>query len=207
MIKLYAEKNRLRLRSGELLTSGSVNVNQVETGFSPHWDGMDKTAVFRCGSVSVSVSLDQSGRCAIPHEVLEEPGRTLYMGVEGAGGGEVLPTVWASLGVVQEGVLLGGEARPPTPELWRQELAKKQDKLSGQPGQVVGFDEEGKAIAQENAGGSGGAGYRFGHGLKTSGNLVSVDAVDGFAGDKTLPITAAAVERTVGNIAILLSTI
>lgn len=52
-------------------------------------------------------------------------------------------------------------------------------------------------------GGSGGGGnqtYQFGHGLKQMGNLVSVDTADGFGGDNTLPITAAAVQAAVGDI-------
>lgn len=197
----------LRLRSGELLTSGSVNVNQVKVEFSSDWAGMERVAVFRCGSASVSVLLDGQGQCPVPHEALEEPGRTLYVGVYGRSGAvTVLPTVWASLGQVQEGAMLGGEARPPTPDLWRQELDQKQDRLTGLPGQVVGFDGEGNAVPQDPTGG-GGPGYVFGHGLRVSGKVVSVHALDGFEGDNTLPITAAAVERTVGNIAILLRTI
>lgn len=56
---------------------------------------------------------------------------------------------------------------------------------------------------------SGGSGrvYRFGHGLKQDDGVISVDAADGFDGDKTRPITAAAVETTVGNIQTLLETI
>ena len=58
-------------------------------------------------------------------------------------------------------------------------------------------------------GGATGSGqtYRFGHGLKQAGNLVSVDTADGFDGDNTLPITAAAVQTSVGNIETILETI
>ena len=57
---------------------------------------------------------------------------------------------------------------------------------------------------------SGGGGYNIGHGLlldeKT--NTLSVNTVDGLDNeDNTLPITAAAVSRTVGNINALLGTI
>lgn len=56
---------------------------------------------------------------------------------------------------------------------------------------------------------SGGEGpyYRFGHGLKQEDSVISVDAADDFNGDKTRPITAAAVETTLGNIEVLLETI
>lgn len=49
--------------------------------------------------------------------------------------------------------------------------------------------------------------YEIGHGLKVVDNALEVDAVSDFDGDNTLPITAAAVQATVGNIEILLSTI
>ena len=52
----------------------------------------------------------------------------------------------------------------------------------------------------------GGGGYRIGHGLllDRETNTLSVNAVSDFEGDNTLPITAAAVQDTVGNIEILL---
>lgn len=56
-------------------------------------------------------------------------------------------------------------------------------------------------------GGNGGMPYQIGHGLKLESNTLSVNAVNDFEGDNTLPITAAAVEATVGNIEILLGTI
>lgn len=43
-------------------------------------------------------------------------------------------------------------SQPPTPNLYEQILAvltKKQDKITGLPGQVVGFDEAGNAVAQD----------------------------------------------------------
>lgn len=55
--------------------------------------------------------------------------------------------------------------------------------------------------------GGGGTAYQIGHGLKLEGDLLSVNTVDDFEGDNTLPITASAVQSTVGNIEILLGTI
>ncbi|NBI84201.1 hypothetical protein D3Z48_19495 [Clostridiaceae bacterium] len=49
MTRLYADKNRLAVRKTETLTSGSVHVYAVQFSFSPDWDGMAKTAVFRAG--------------------------------------------------------------------------------------------------------------------------------------------------------------
>lgn len=160
MFKLYAKKNELTVKQREQLTSGSVNVNEVEFTFSADWEGLTKTAVFRAGELTRELQLDSTARCVIPWEVLKASGVPVYAGVYGsASGGEiVLPTVWAQLGTVLEGASPGEAARPPTPDLWEQELAKKQDKLTGELGQIVGFDEDGNAVAQENTGGSGGAG-------------------------------------------------
>ncbi|MDE7009897.1 MAG: hypothetical protein K2O93_01680 [Oscillospiraceae bacterium] len=113
------------------MTSGSVNVCQVQFEFSEDWEGLTKTAVFEAGGESRSVLLDGSGLCAIPWEVLAAPKRELRAGVYGARGGDmVLPTVWANLGVILEGAAPAGELYPPTPELWEQALAGKGDGLA-----------------------------------------------------------------------------
>ncbi|MBD5169952.1 MAG: hypothetical protein HDT20_07555 [Oscillibacter sp.] len=208
MFTLYAGKNKLTLRQRETVTSGSANVYPVRFEFSADWDGMKRTAVFRAGEESRSVLLDGSGECSIPWEMLEDPGIRLYAGVYGTRDGDVvLPTVWTDLGMILTGAAPGEDARMPTPELWQQELDRKQDVLRGLPGQVVGFNEEGKAAAVDMGSVEEGTLCQFGHGLKRSGNVISVDTADGFDGDKTLPITAAAVETAVGNIEILLETI
>lgn len=156
MFELYANKASLTVRRREPLTSGMVNAVTTEFEFSADWEGLTRTAVFQCGGTSKSVLLGADGQCAIPWEVLSSHGRPLMAGVCGTRGGEVvLPTVWASLGTILEGAAPAGERYPPTPELWEQELAGKQDKLRGVPGQVVGFDEFGNAVAQDSTGGGG----------------------------------------------------
>lgn len=147
MFSLYADKNNLTLKAREMLTSGSVNVYQAQFEFSADWDGLTRTAVFQAGSVSRSVLLDESGTCTVPWEVLKTPGISLAAGVYGEKDGEVvLPTIWARLGLIMEGAAPGEDDQPPTPDLWEQELAKKQDKLHGQSDQLVGFDNQGNAV-------------------------------------------------------------
>ena len=208
MIILYADKNKLTVRKRETITSGSVNVYQCRFEFSEDWADMTKTACFRSGSQAVSVLLDASGECVIPREVTDpdDSGKRLYAGVCGVqDGGAVLPTVWADLGEILKGVRCCTGTRLPTPGLHEQvlsQLESKQDKLQGRPGQVVGFDESGGAVPVDVP-----SGCEFGHGLKQTGNRVSVDAVDDFTGDNTLPMTAAGVQAVVGNIDALLSAI
>lgn len=133
MIRLYADKNELAVQAKEPLTSASVNINTVHFDFSPHWHGLTKTAVFKTGGDSFSVLLTQP-ECPIPWEALTTPGRTLYAGVYGTKDGSlVLPTTWASLGEIQEGVKPGEDAQNPTPGVYEQitgELANKADSMA-----------------------------------------------------------------------------
>lgn len=153
MFTLYAKKNRLAVEEYEVLTSGSVNVYTARFKLSPEWEGLERTVVFKTVEEPIAVPLDGTGECAIPWEVLKRPMVHLYAGVYGTKDGNVvLPTVWADLGVIQEGVTCGTDSRPPTPPLWKQELAQKQDALRGGPGQLVGFDEDGRAVAVDCGG-------------------------------------------------------
>lgn len=124
MFSLYANKVLLKVNQREAVTSGSVNVYNVQFSFSSAWNGLDKTAVFQAGSDIISVVLDDSNTCTIPWEVLENPSRTLYVGVYGTKGGDiVLPTIWESLGTIQKGVTLGTNMQPPTPDAYSQILS------------------------------------------------------------------------------------
>lgn len=149
MFLLNAERNQLTVARKEPVTSGSGEVYRVRFQFSRCWEGLKPIAVFRAGDTSVTVLLDQSGLCRIPWKVLTTPGVQLKAGVYGTRAGSVvLPTVWAGLGTVLEGTGDGGA----DPEVsWEQALEGKQDKLTGRPGQVVGFDGEGQAEAQDPA--------------------------------------------------------
>ncbi|MCI8870654.1 MAG: hypothetical protein HFF39_08975 [Lawsonibacter sp.] len=153
MFLLYADRNQLTVTVRETLTSGSVNVARMKFEFSPHWEGLAKQAVFVADGGPVSVLLPESGICTVPWEVLTRPGPRLMAGVCGTRGEEVvLPTVWASCGPILEGAVPGTDPNPPTPGQYEQMLTAlegKQDKLTGRPGQLVGFDEAGRAAARE----------------------------------------------------------
>ena len=129
---LYADKNKLVVRKRGPVTSGSVNVYPVRFEFSADWDGLTRTAVFQADGEPVSVLLDDTGECSIPWETLAKHGVRLRAGVYGTKGGDVvLPTIWADLGEVLQGVAMpDGGTYPPTPELWEQALARKGDGLS-----------------------------------------------------------------------------
>lgn len=180
MFILYANKGALFLRAREQLTSGSVNIYRVCFEFSPDWAGLTRKVVFKAGKESRTVLLDDGGECVIPWEVLTSHGQPLMAGVFGAQDDTVLPTAWANLGSILEGVPTDAPgAQPPTPDAWEQELAGKQDKLRGVPGQVVGFDELGNAAAQDSTGGGGGiSDHRLLTG-RDAGGQHPISAIDG----------------------------
>lgn len=125
MFSLFAKKNVLAVNQREVVTSGSVNVYEVQFQFDNSWDGLEKTAVFRVGEETVSTLLDETGICVIPWEVLQDAKRTLYAGVYGTKDGNiVLPTIWASLGEIKQGVNPGESTQPPTPSVYEQILAE-----------------------------------------------------------------------------------
>lgn len=208
MFILYANKNKLTVRQREPTTSGSVNVYRARFEFSPDWQGLTTKAVFRGSGVTKTVLLDAGGECAIPWEVLTSHGQPLMAGVFGTQDDTVLPSAWASLGTILEGVPTDGEGtKPPSPDLWEQELDRKGDALA-YDGVELSLKSGDKTLSKvEISSGGGSIVYRFGHGLKQNGIDVSVDAVSDFSGDNTLPMTAAGVQTTVGNIEALLATI
>jgi hypothetical protein len=237
MFLLSASKVHLNVVQKETVTSGASNVFLAEFEFNDDWEGLSKTVVFQSGDDKISVLLDESNQCQIPWEVLENPRRILEVGVYGTKDETiVLPTIWAPIGQIKEGVSLGSNSKPPTPDVYSQILEKAKSaadiaqsvrddanagKFDGPPGPPgVGVPpftsaDNGKVLGIEDGittwvpQTGGGGGYRIGHGLllDRETNTLSVNAVSDFEGDNTLPITAAAVQDTVGNIEILLGTI
>lgn len=123
MFSLSATKVTLTVTQTETITSGAVNVFFCQFTFDENWDGLDRTAIFVAGSVSVSLLLDSTNSCAIPWEVLQYANRTLMVGVYGTTGETlVLPTIWASLGTIQPGAVLSPSAQDPTPTVYQQIL-------------------------------------------------------------------------------------
>lgn len=207
MIQLHAEKNCLTVAEPELLTSGSVNVNTVSIEFSADWDGLSRVAVFASSTTQISIALDSTNQCFIPWECLVTPNLNLRVGVYGMQGTTiVLPTIWASLGIIRPGVTTGAEPSPPTPDAYQKVLAE-----IGNLGDLTTADKSSLVAAineVHETGGGGGMNYRIGHGLRvTGGNTLEVDTAEEAEQDNTLPITSAAVYTTVGNIEILLETI
>jgi|GEM_PF-808651 len=113
MIRLSATKAELSVAESETITSGAQRVFVCTFALSADWDGLDRTAVFRAGTQSVSVLLDGENTAVIPWEVLQTPGITLHIGLYGSGpDGLVLPTIWAEAGMIRYGAYPVGPQGP-----------------------------------------------------------------------------------------------
>lgn len=182
MFKLQAKKTELRLLEREPTTSGSVNVYEARFEFSEDWEGLEKTAVFRAGEKSVSVLLDDTGETVVPWEVLTVPGKRLEAGVYGTRVAEVvLPTVWTDLGYIRTGAAPGGGARPPTPDLWKQELDRKGDRLDYTEAGELGLYSGDNLLSSVLVSGGGGGGTSDHRALSHRGdeNQHPIEAISG----------------------------
>ena len=123
MITIDVQKAALEIDYREALTAGMANTAQCSFSFSNHWNSLDRTVVFTDGTVTINTILN-GDTCTVPHEVLTVPGAIVMVGVYGTDGETVvLPTVWGTLGIVQEGAdPTGEESAEPTLPLWIQIL-------------------------------------------------------------------------------------
>ena len=102
------------------LTSGMVGL-PVEFTFDSHWDGLSKTAVFRAGKTELIAEGLETGT-TVPWEVLDKPNVWLSIGVYGASadGTIVIPTIWANVCLICEGVNPDGDvSTAPTLPVWQ----------------------------------------------------------------------------------------
>lgn len=117
MITITVDTRQAVVTNREMLTSGSVGI-QAQFTFSEDWDGLTRTAVFRFGddeNTKVDVVLTAENICTVPWEVLQDEGEPVFCGVYGmnSAGSIVIPTIWASIGVVKPGVESAAAASPP----------------------------------------------------------------------------------------------
>lgn len=165
MIICEVNKNHLNVRTRELLTAGSQNVNTVEFRFNEAWDGLAKTATFKTSKKTISVLLG-TNTTKIPWEVLADAGEILAVGVFGVSGETiVLPTVWGILGKVMDAAHLGDEEKEPTPDVYQKILDELNslekptwDSVQNKPFSTLGsgleVDENGVLSAEGGGGGS-----------------------------------------------------
>ena len=126
MITLHAEASALTVTAGlddTMLVAGMANVASVRVTFSEDWTGLGKMLLFYNGETTIRhLMLSDDEIVPIPHEVLAVPGRTLYVGVQGTDGEQViLPTVRCKLKSVLASIDPDGdETVIPDPPQWEQ---------------------------------------------------------------------------------------
>ena len=120
MIKVRYSKVCGRCMLREPLTSGMVG-QTIYFEYSHDFDGLAVTAVFTDGKNTVDV-LNPGNQCVIPHEVLDTVGEVVKVGIYATRGDElVIPTVYATIGVVQKGADPSGDvSADPTLPVWAQ---------------------------------------------------------------------------------------
>ena len=117
MFTLFVSSASVAVEEKEVITAGRVGL-QCSIRFSPDWDGLVKTAVFD-GAESRDVIVTGE-RVTIPAECLAAAGDCLKAGFYGKStdGAVVIPTVWASLGMIEHSVYPSGrEGAAPTPDV------------------------------------------------------------------------------------------
>lgn len=179
MFVVNVDKVITSVQQTEEMTSGSKNIFVVNFNFSKEWLYLQRTAVFRANETVINVLLDDDNRCMIPWEVMVDPSIDVEVGCFGVKDDVVvMPTTWANIGTLLVGVTTGLDMGKPTPDVYQQ-LLSRLDSVT----------------------------YEFGHGFEQIGNKIIVKTVDNFSTDNTLPMSAAGVESSLGNIEILLKTI
>ena len=123
MIKVIYNKVCGRCVQSEPLTSGMVG-QPIHFEYSHDFDGLAVTAVFTDGKNTVDV-VNPGNECVIPHEVLTTVGAMVKVGIYAVKGNElVIPTVYATIGVVLKGADPSGDVSiDPTLPVWAQTQA------------------------------------------------------------------------------------
>ncbi len=140
-IKLMVTGAQALVTQAPTVTSGMVGL-PVELNFDAQWDHLKKTLVFKAGTTS-RLQMEVGEQTVVPWEVLAQPGHTLRIGVYGTNeDGLAIPTVWATVGLIQEGADPNAEpSMQPESPVWAQ-LEKKPKLLLELriPGVNQGFD-------------------------------------------------------------------
>lgn len=121
------------------ITSGTVGL-PVEFTFDSQWDGLTRVAVFRAGCITKTVDATQE-KGVVPWEVLVRPDVWLTVGVHGTNdeGTVVIPTIWANVSAIQQGVTpCVDPSTDPTLPIW-QEIKNYIESLTLKPVAKVAY--------------------------------------------------------------------
>lgn len=173
----------------------------------PLWDGLNKTVVFQAGDITKDV-LNPGELVVIPPEITRQVRRNVLVGVYGTDAQQnlVIPTLWATIGRVQDATSPSGDtSTDESPPVWAQ--------LQGMIGNLDDLDTTAKnnLVAAINEamtkGGGGAASFETDNTLILADGILRVNTTDVAEKDNTQPITSAGVDTIVGNIGAILDTI
>lgn len=102
------------------ITAGTVGL-PIEFSFDDQWEGLSKTAVFKAGRTEMIVE-NLEAETNVPWEATANPGVWLSVGVYGANadGSVAIPTIWANVCVICDGVNPDGDvSTAPTLPVWQ----------------------------------------------------------------------------------------
>lgn len=118
MITFTANVRSASARSDDAITTSSVGI-PINLVLADEFMGLAKTLVFKAGSTAVDVVLvGDATEAVVPPDVLTTVGLWLGIGIYAADseGNVVIPTVWASAGLIQQGTVPSGvDPSEPTP--------------------------------------------------------------------------------------------
>lgn len=123
MIRVIVAGTQVYSSTETPITSGTVG-RKVSFTFDDRWNGLLKTAVFKCGNISVDVYLGKADECDLPWEILlkENVGKMVIIGVCGLRDEQVVyPTIYTNVDRLMEGTAITGEpSGPHTPDYIQQ---------------------------------------------------------------------------------------
>ena len=128
-----------KITNAPTLTSGTVGL-PVRFHFDDAWDGLTKVAVFRAGDKVID-RLNIADETTVPQEVMQRRHCELTVGVYGINteGTLVIPTVYASAGVIQPGAdPSGDESVDPSAPAWQSAVMKDLEKSVSDQASAVG---------------------------------------------------------------------
>ena len=124
-IKILVTGANAVVENAPVITCGMVGL-PVELHWDESWSGLHKTLIYKAGDIIRDQILDENSGI-VPGELLQIPYRTLQIGVYGANpdGCVVIPTVWAQVGQIREGVNpVADPGTDPAIPVWQQLLSR-----------------------------------------------------------------------------------
>ena len=130
MIEINVNGSVVSVQQTEALYCGSRDVYICSFSFDKSWDKYRKSAVFRAAGRAITAVVAEDNSCLLPWELMQRDsiGHEIEVGMYGVGAdGEILTSVWDSIGTVREGSAVGNDARDPSVGVYEQVMATLQN--------------------------------------------------------------------------------